>query len=223
MAELGRLERATTPLGPPESDEPVRVGPGATAETPGRAAGATPVADKPASSPSKSGDSARITGTLSVSPFARSSAHAAKSARGGISVALDPALMAETQPADAPKPGPAAVPEHAPTGATEPQAGAHGAASGKGQSRGTTGNVTAPVAARPTPHATEDSHRDTSQAARTTGRISGTFNDVERDFFAREADLYKRETEDNFADLDEPASRGTAKRPPGRGQSKRRP
>jgi hypothetical protein len=221
MAELGRLERATTPVGPPESDEPVRTAPVpsapiAQAET----ANASPAPETAASLPAKASNSARVTGTFSVSPFSRSSASPHKAPKGGFSVALDPALVAEAQKLDAPKPQPAAAPEHAP-GVAEPRTSSPSA--GKRQSRGTASSAPASVGARPTPHTSEDSHREAAQPSRTAGRISGTFNDVERDFFAREADLYKREAEDNFSDLDEPAGRGTAKRPPGRGPAKRHP
>jgi ActR/RegA family two-component response regulator len=215
MAELGRLEKATTPMGPPESAEPLRDGPAPTATRaqPDAASAATAAAASP-SSPSKFSHAAKATGTLSVSPSSRSSANALKTPQSGLSVALDPALIAEAQKLDAPKPRPAAAPGRGPTGVADPRTGSPGAASGKSQPRATSGDGTA---ARPTP----DSHRETAQPGRTTGRISGTFSDVERDFFAREADLYKRETEDNFADLDEPASRGRAKGSPGRGPSKR--
>jgi hypothetical protein len=212
MAELGRLEKATTPVGPPKSAEPMRAEP-APADTPAQPdAAAAPAAKAPASSPSKPSRAAKVTGTLSVSPSSRSSANTFKTPQGGLSVALDPALVAEAQKLDAPKPRPAAAPGRA--GLAESRTSSPGTASGKSQPRGTGSDVTA---ARPTP----DSHREAAQPGRATGRISGTFNDVERDFFAREADLYKRETEDNFADLDEPGSRGAAKGSPRRGPPKR--
>jgi ActR/RegA family two-component response regulator len=40
----------------------------------------------------------------------------------------------------------------------------------------------------------------------TNGTTTGTFDDVEADFFAREADLYKREAVETFEDLDHPLS-----------------
>ena len=47
----------------------------------------------------------------------------------------------------------------------------------------------------------------------TNGTTTGTFDDVEADFFAREADLYKREALETFEDLDHPlAPANTQKR-----------
>jgi hypothetical protein len=47
----------------------------------------------------------------------------------------------------------------------------------------------------------------------TNGTTTGAFDDVEADFFAREADLYKREAIETFEDLDHPlASTTTQKR-----------
>jgi hypothetical protein len=55
------------------------------------------------------------------------------------------------------------------------------------------------VAEQPTP-----SH----PAAPASGRQqSGHFSPIEKDFFAREADLYKDDGSESFADLDAPASR----------------
>jgi hypothetical protein len=211
VAELGRLEKATTPIGPPESAEPLRAGPAlvATRVQPD-AANAAPAVQAPSSSPSRFSHAAKVTGTLSVSPSSRSSANALKTPQSGVSVALDPALIAEAQKLDAPKHRPAVAPGRGLTGGAETRTGSQDAASGKSQTRGTSSD-------RPP----DESHREAAQPGRASGRISGTFNDVERDFFAREADLYKREAEDNFADLDEPASRRAAKNPPGRRPSKR--
>jgi hypothetical protein len=59
--------------------------------------------------------------------------------------------------------------------------------------------ISVPVAAQPTP-----SH----PAAPASGRQqSGHFSPIEKDFFAREADLYKDDGSESFADLDAPASR----------------
>ena len=214
MAELGRLEKATTPMGPPESNQPLRAEPAPTAPlgTPGPT-NAAPSARAPESSPPKAGHAARITGTLSVAPSSRSSAHARKTPETDLSVAVDPAFMAEAKNLDGPKTHPA----HGSAGAAAPRNAAHGGAPGKARGKGSQG--TAPAEAQPTPQSPDDS--GASQSSKQTGRISSSFNAVERDFFAREADLYKRETEDNFADLDEPAGRGAAKGSPGRGPSKR--
>lgn len=222
MAELGRLEKATTPVGPPESDEPLRAGSDSVA-TPARpdAGGAALPAEAPSSSPPKSGYAGRATGTLSVSPSSRSSAKALKTPSGGVSVALDPALVAEAQRLDAPKPQSAAITAHGPAGAPGPRSGSQGATAGKGQARGTSSERTASAAARPAPHSSDDSDRGASQPGKHPGRISGAFNAIERDFFAREADLYKSETEDNFADLDDPGSKGDGKISSGRRPSKR--
>lgn len=214
MAELGRLEKATTPMGPPESDQPLRAEPAPPAPlgAPG-ATSAAPSARDPESSPPKAGHAAGVTGTLSVVPSSRSSAHARKTPETEISVAVDPAFMAEAKNLDGPKPHSA----HGSAGAAAPRNAAQGGAPGK--ARGKSSQGTTPAEARPTPQSPDDS--GASQPSKQTGRISSAFNAVERDFFAREADLYKPETEDNFADLDEPAGRGAGKGSPGRGPSKR--
>jgi ActR/RegA family two-component response regulator len=217
-AELGRLEKATTPIGPPTSAEPLRAGPGPVA----RAALFDAGNDAPpmeASASPKSGQAARVTGTLSVSSSSRSSANARKTPGRGVSVSLDPAMVAEVQELEAPKPQSPTVTPHGLGGATEPRTASQGAGSGKGQVRGTSGDRTAPAAARPTPRSSDDSASQPGK--RTGGRISGAFSAIESDFFAREADLYKREAEDNFADLDEPARKRDGKISPGRGPSKK--
>ena len=223
MAELGRLEKATTPIGPPESAEPPRAEsvPVAAPAQPG-AGGTAPRVATPTPSPPKSGHAGKVAGTLSVSSSSRSSANALKTPSRGHSVALDPALVAEAQKLDAPKFQPAAAPTHASASVAEPRAGSQGAVSGKGQARSGSSDRTAPAAARPAPHASDDGDHAGSQSSRQTGRISGAFNAIERDFFAREADLYKPEAEDNFADLEEPARQGNGKTTPSRGPSKRR-
>ena len=217
-AELGRLEKATTPIGPPTSAEPLRAGPGPVA----RAAQFDAGNDAPpmgVSASPKSGQAARVTGTLSVSSSSRSSANARKTPGRGISVSLDPALVAEVQKLEAPKPQSPTATTHGLGGATEPRTASQGAGSGKGQVRGTSGDRTTPAAARPTPRSSDDSASQPGK--RTDGRISGAFSAIESDFFAREADLYKRETEDNFADLDEPASKRDGKNSSGGGSHKR--
>jgi hypothetical protein len=219
MAELGRLEKATTPVGPPDSTEPLRAGPAPDATHAPDAASAAPAVESPASSPSKPTHAAGATGTLSISLSSRSSAKALKTPQSGLSVALDPALIAEAKKLDPPKPRPAVASGRGSTGAAEPRTGFQATTSGKSPARATSSEG---PAARPTARASDESHREAAPPGRPSGRISGTFNDIERDFFAREADLYKRETEDNFADLDEPASRQAKKNPSGRGPSKKR-
>jgi hypothetical protein len=206
MAELGNLERATTPLGPPASAEPLRA---ESSPSPVAAAPSHPVDASP--SP-RSGHTGRATGTLSISPSSRASANALRTPARGISVALDPDLVAEVQKLDAPKPQSTAA--TSPVPAPESRTTAQG--SGKGQVRGTSGGRTAPTAARPAPRSSDDS------ASQTGKRISGAFSAIERDFFDREADLYKREAEDNFADLDEPAGKRNGKHSPGGGAAKKR-
>jgi hypothetical protein len=222
VAELGHLEKATTPVNPPASAEPLhaRSGPVATAAASGAGSGSLP-AEVSASSPPKQDHYARATGTLSVSPSSRSSANALKTPGRGISVALDPALVAEAQKLATPQPQSATVTTHGQGRAAEPRSAAQDAALGRGQVRGTSGDRTAPGAARPTPSSQASGDRGVSQTGRRTGRISGAFSAVERDFFAREADLYKREAEDNFSDLDETAGKRDGKISPGRGPSKK--
>jgi hypothetical protein len=59
--------------------------------------------------------------------------------------------------------------------------------------------ISVPVAEQPTPN---------HPAAPASGRQqSGHFSPIEKDFFAREADLYKDDGSESFADLDAPASR----------------
>jgi hypothetical protein len=170
-----------------------------------------------ASSPPKPDHFARATGTLSISPSSRSSATALKTPGRGISVALDPALVAEAQQLATPQPQSATVTTHGLGRAAEPRSASQGAS----QVRGTSGDRPNPAAARPTPRSPASGDRGVSQTGRRTGRISGAFSAVERDFFAREADLYKREAEDNFSDLDETAGKRDGKISPGRGPSKK--
>ena len=212
MAELGHLEKATAPVDPPTSAQPLHAGPrsSAMAEPSDGGLDAHPVE---ASLSPRSGHTGRATGTLSVSSSSRSSAKALKTPARGISVALDPALVAEVQKLNAPKPQLAAAMPHRPGGAPEPRTVSQG--SRKGQARGATSDRTADAAARPMPRSSDDS------ASQTGKRISGAFSAIERDFFAREADLYKREAEDNFADLDEPGGKRNGKISPGGGSSKR--
>jgi hypothetical protein len=222
MAELGHLEKATTPIGPPASAEPLHAGPGPVAAAAHSGAGSNaPPGGGSASSPSKSGHAARVTGTLSVSSSSRSSANALKPSPRGISVALDPALVAEVQKLDAPKPQSSTATTHGLGRGAEHRTASQGPALGKSQVRGGSGDRTTPLAARPTPRSSDDSDRGVSQTGKRAARISGDFSAVERDFFDREADLYKREAEDNFSDLDEAAGKRGGKRSPGGGPSKR--
>jgi hypothetical protein len=166
-----------------------------------------------ASTPAQSGS--RVTGTLSISPSSRSSAHARKApAAGELSVALDPGLVEEAKKLDAPHPPSTATPVH---GTKE---GAKPAAAGQAQDAASEG---APTSARPAqpapPHAPDGSAPPPS--GKSGSRISGAFNAIESDFFAREADLYKSESDDNFSDLDEPGGRSGVKASNGRRQSKR--
>jgi ActR/RegA family two-component response regulator len=222
MAELGRLEKATTPVGLPESEQPLRATPAPVAPfaQPSAASAAPSAAGGPTPSPTKAGHAGRVTGTLSVSPSSRLSANTLRTPASGLSVSLDPALMAEAQELDVPKPRPTPALGHRLAGTAAPRTAAQDVAPpAKGQARAASSEAPAPAAARPTPPSSDDSV--TSQPGKQTGRISGAFNAVERDFFAREADLYKREAEDNFADLDEPGRQGDGKTSHGRGPSKR--
>jgi ActR/RegA family two-component response regulator len=222
IAELGHLEKATTPIGPPASAEPLHSEPGpVAASSPSGAGSDAPDLGASAPSPAKSDHAARATGTLSVSPASRSSANALKTPARGISVALDPDLVAEAQKLAPPQPQSASATTHRPGRAAEPRTASPGAALGKRQVRGASGDRTTPVAARPTPRSSDNSERE-SQTGRRTSRISGDFSAVERDFFAREADLYKREAEDNFSDLDETAGKRNGRISSGRGPSKKR-
>jgi hypothetical protein len=59
--------------------------------------------------------------------------------------------------------------------------------------------ISVPVADHPTPSQTATSGSGRQQ--------SGHFSPIEKDFFAREADLYKDDGSESFADLDGPAGR----------------
>ena len=211
MAELGRLEKVSAPMGLPESDQPLRAEPAPTALPAPPDASAASSAKAPASPPPKADHVARVTGTLSIAPSSRSSAYARKTPENQISVAVDPGFMAEAKNLDGAKPHSTPASAHGLAGAS--RSGAPGKAHGK------TSHGTVPAETPPTPQSSDDS--GASQPSKQTGRISSAFNAVERDFFAREADLYKPEAEDNFSDLDEPAGRRADKRSPGRGPSKR--
>jgi hypothetical protein len=167
------------------------------------AASAKPDAIEPqAAAPSKPG--ARTTGTLSISSSSRPSAHMRKAPEGGLSVALDPALVAEAQNLDAPKPRSTLTPGQGSPATSAKKSKAH---------------QSTEVALPP---AHQASGKSEPQPSKSGSRISGAFSAIESDFFAREADLYKSEGgDDTFADLDEPAGRGGAKPPNGRRRSKR--
>ena len=211
MAELGHLEKATIPVGPPTSAEPLHAEPSPWAVAASSDTGLGAHLADTSTSP-RSGHPGRATGTISISTSSRTSANMHRTPLRGISVALDPALVEEAQKLSAPKPPLAAATSHGP--APEPRTAAQ--ASGKVQVRETRGGLTAPAASRSTPHSSDDS------ASQTGKRISGAFSAIERDFFDREADLYKREAEDNFADLDEPAGKRNGKISPVGGASKKR-
>jgi hypothetical protein len=150
-----------------------------------------------------------VTGTLSISHTSRSSSHARKAPPAGdLSVALDPGLVEEARKLDAPNPPSTATLEQGTKGGSQPAAAGHAHDATREE-----------ASARPAQHAPEDSGSPPS--GKSGSRISGAFNAIESDFFAREADLYKSETDDNFSDLDEPAGRRGVKASNGRRQSKR--
>lgn len=128
----------------------------------------------------------RITGTLSISSSPRSS-HRAQKTPG-------PAGMSVAL-------DPSLVQE-----AQKPSSESAGGSSGKEHAASEVGT---PAKQPSQPMAAE-------AEGRAGARISGAFNAVESDFFAREADLYKRDGDDNFSDLDEPAGRVGAKNAPRR-------
>jgi hypothetical protein len=68
--------------------------------------------------------------------------------------------------------------------------------------------ISVPVAEQPTP-----SHAGAPASGR---QQSGHFSPIEKDFFAREADLYKVDGGESFADLDAPAGKNGAGKKPNR-------
>jgi CheY-like chemotaxis protein len=82
--------------------------------------------------------------------------------------------------------------------------------------------VTPPAAAgRPAPRAAGEASARVRRAGGAPSPASG-FSDLEADFFAREADLYKRESVDDFEDLAEPRRPAPGRPPPRPARKKRR-
>lgn len=178
-------QRTSVPKAPPSPGVSVQLDPVLVAEL-DRLEKATVPAEPASSSdaptaPLKASGGTRITGTLSVSSTPRSSNKHRPPSGPGISVALDPSLAEEAQKA-----------------ASEP-------AEGNPDKAPAVSDAVAPAKRPSQPMAVE------AESGRAGAHISGAFNAVESDFFAREADLYKGDGDDNFADLDEPSGRSGSK------------
>jgi ribonuclease E len=149
---------------------------------------AEPAAPVPA--PAATGMSSRhATGVMQARPST-----AQPAASSGFSIQVDPDLMAEMAAHEDARPTPppvVAAPVLAPAPAPAPAAAK--------PSNG------APAAAKdltPPPHA---------EAGKRNLRPSSEFDALERDFFAREADLYKQENAETFDDLDQGKGKGKGK------------
>jgi hypothetical protein len=126
---------------------------------------------------------------------------------GGISVNLDPGLMAEMETlekANQALPA-AAVPAASP--ATAPATTGPRTADAAAKRAHAT-----PAAARALRGTGESAGRGSGAHPAGKGRLSGVFSAIEADFFARESELYKQEASDNFADLDDPAGKPSGPR-----------
>jgi ActR/RegA family two-component response regulator len=141
--------------------------------------GADPAAPAPAA-PAVSGTTSRhATGVMEARPSA-----AQPTASSGFSIQVDPDLMAEMADHEAARPTPPPVLVPAPAAAPAPTPAAV-----------RNGTPAASPAKEPTP----PPH---TEAGKRALRPSSEFDALERDFFAREADLYKQEHPESFDDLD---------------------
>jgi len=145
--------------------------------------GADPVAPAPTASAVSGTTSRHATGVMEARPSA-----AQPTASSGFSIQVDPDLMAEMADHEAatPTPPPALVPAPAPAVAPAPAPTA---------ARPGNGAPAASPAKEPTP----PPH---TEAGKRALRPSSEFDALERDFFDREADLYKQEHPESFDDLD---------------------
>jgi hypothetical protein len=147
--------------------------------------------------------SARITGVLQVAPSRRSAGQATPLPRA--SIQLDASLSEPSKAAAPTSPGSGAAVGGRVTGEM------HTVSSGRStRSMGKTTPAPSSFQIDPslsakverTPEATAPRRSDSRPIPGIKRRASGSFSAVESDFFEREADLYKEETPESFADLD---------------------
>jgi ActR/RegA family two-component response regulator len=151
--------------------------------------GAAPPVEAPAATP-PSAATAKAVGVMQARPSA--AIPTAPAAPSGFSIEVDPALMAEMAAHDAAKATPPPVLKPAPA----PAAAAAPAPAPVAPARVTNGAAPAPA-----PAAAHPAHAAPEPGKRAL-RPSSEFDALERDFFAREADLYKQEHPETFDDLD---------------------
>ncbi len=137
------------------------------------------------------------------------SAAAPIAARAAGSIEIDPALLAEMQALEAAQRRGPLTPPPAPVAATAVVAPAAPAAKLEPSS-------VVPAQDPPAPAAPFHSGagRRVPNSGRTRLSPGDAFNDIEADFFAREADLYKKEKVENFDDLDRKTDPGALRRQP---------
>jgi hypothetical protein len=180
---------------------------------------AGPAAPSPPPAPaqaSDAGSSVRMTGELQVAPSKKTGRNAPAPAR--ITVQLDASLTEEQR-----TPNPNAI------SASEPSK-----ESSRARMAGEPKGVSSSKASRSTPETRPSLQVDPSLSASaerrgtpaqgTHGihRPSGSFSAVESDFFAREADLYKEDRSESFADLDESKETLISKNKQGTSSDKRK-
>ncbi len=178
----------------------------------------SPMAPSPSSELAAAGPVVRITGEIQAAPSRRTSQQM-PAAR--MSIQLDATLASE--PANAGTPAVASsVPETEPSAALvtgEIQVPPSGKISRRLERVSSSFQIdpsltTAPH--MPTGHEAASSPGEPAVAPTEKRRQSGSFSPLERDFFEREADLYKVDTAESFADLDEKRSKAASKNSPGK-------
>jgi hypothetical protein len=147
---------------------------------------AAPAATQPAAPARPDSPGTRVTGELRVTPSGRTTRGPDKAAQRPSSFHIDPSLSGEMPAAAKP-----AQPGHGGSQPATPQK---------------------QTDSRPIPHGRTDSQ----PIPGTSRHQSGSFSTLEKDFFDREADLYKQEKVESFADLDEGKGKNSAKRKGGK-------
>jgi hypothetical protein len=137
--------------------------------------------------------------------------------------AAAPLVAAQPAPVTAHEPRrPTPAPGSTALGSTAPAASRPARETGPRPTLEKAGRTPAPV---PVPRPEGKSGRKPSGAVAQTTNLTPTnaFDAVEADFFAREADLYRREAVENFDDLDHGTDDGSGDKPrPGAGGNKKR-
>jgi hypothetical protein len=170
----------------------------------GRLTGVMQVVDKKRAIPTTtphpaSRSSIQFDASLLNEPSNQAPAHPEKStpAKRPATIPPEKSVVSVPIPVEKSVPHTAQVPHRPPTGPSgHPISPVKGSEPIRMQPHLESGNVVTPPAPAEAP-----------SGDRSKGRISGAFNAVESDFFAREADLYKEESVDSFADLEDKNSR----------------